>query len=105
MDKEVPLNARLSGTLVIDAESFRILSETRQLTIQPEGFDRPAIAIEDRFAFQESNFGIYTPKRITHAQFKAKVKDREMVKEAEITFDYGSFTRADVEVKSGEIKP
>ena len=105
VDKDVELNARLSGTLVIDAQTFRLWAETRRVTIQPQGFSSPSVVIEDRFEFQDSPFGINTPKAIIHSQYKAKIKDRKIIKEAEISFVYGSFTKADVEVKSGEVKP
>ncbi|MEO7538574.1 MAG: hypothetical protein ABIV21_00970 [Pyrinomonadaceae bacterium] len=104
VDKKVLLYARMNGTLTIDAATFQILAETRRITIQPEGFSEPQIAIEDRFEFQESIFGIYTPKTITHTQYKAKIRDRKMVKEAEVSFAYGNFTRPDIEVKSDDVK-
>lgn len=105
VDKKVPLNARLNGTLTVDAETFRIVDEIRRLTIQPDGFDQPAVVIEDRFQFQDSPFGINTPRSIVHTQYRVKVKAREVVKEAEISFAYGNFSRPEVEVRSGEVKP
>lgn len=104
VDKDVPLNARLSGNLFVDAENYQILAEDRKITIQPEGFTRPLAAIEDRFEFQESEFGILTPKQIIHTQYRARIKDRKMIKEAEVTFRYGNFSRPDIEVKADDVK-
>ena len=103
-DRDVPMNARLRGTLWIDSESFQVWREHRELTVQPEGFTEPAVAIANDFEYQPSEFGILTPKTITHSQNRVRVKDRQTVKEIKVTFDYSKFTKPDVEVKSGEVK-
>jgi hypothetical protein len=103
-DKDVPLNGRLRGRLWIDTQTFQVWKEHRELTVQPEGFDRPAAVIENEFEYQPSEFGILTPRLISHTQYRVRVKDRQVVKEAKVTFEYSKFSKPDVEVKSGEIK-
>ena len=103
-DRDVPMNARLCGRLWIDAQNFQIWREHRELTVQPEGFTEPAVAIENDFEYQSSEFGIRTPKRITHTQYRVRVKDRQTQKEVKVTFEYSKFSKPDVEVKSGEVK-
>ncbi len=105
VDKDVPLNARMSGTLSIDAETFQLRGESRQITIQPAGFIKPLTVIDDRFEFQDSTLGILTPKKVIHTQFKALIKDQRVVKLVQVTFEYGKFSKPDVEVKTSEIKP
>lgn len=105
IDNDGPLNARVSGTIVVDAVSYKVISEIRIVTIQPEGLAAPITVIEDRFEYQNSDFGIFTPKVITHTQYRVKMKDRMAIREMKITFEYGKFSRPEVEVKSGEVKP
>ena len=104
VDKAVSLNARLRGTLAIDAETFQLWSEIRELTIQLAGNVTPITVIEDRFEFQTSDFGILTPKLISHTQYRATIKENRAIKEAHISFEYGNFSRPGVEVKSSEVK-
>lgn len=103
-DKDIPLNGRLRGRLWIDSQTFQVWKEHRELTVQPEGFERPTAVIENEFEYQPSVFGILTPRLISHTQYRVRVKDGQVVKEAKVTFEYSKFSKPDVEVKSGEIK-
>ncbi len=105
VDKPVPLNARMYGSLLIDAETFQTWHETRTISVQPAGFATPVPVITDVFEFQASDFGILTPKVITHTQFSINTKRATVTKEADIRFEYTNFTRPDVDVKSSEVKP
>lgn len=105
VDSDGPYNARVSGMIIVDAVSYKVISEFRNVTIQPEGLTAPLTVIEDRFEYQNSDFGIFTPKQITHTQYRVKMKEKMAMKEMKITFDYGNFSRPGVEVKSGEVTP
>jgi hypothetical protein len=98
------LNGRLRGTLWIDASTFQVRREHRELTVQPGGTASPEPAIVNDFDFQNSDFGILTPSRITHVQSRVKSKGEPPVKEIGVTMEYSNFSKPDVEVKSSEVK-
>lgn len=99
-----PANERLRGTLWIDANTFQIRREKRQMTIQPEDFARRVVAADNEFEYQKSDFGMLTPRRITYTSYRIDRKSETAVKEDSITLDYEKFTRPDVEVKSSDVK-
>jgi len=99
------LNALLRGQLWIDAETFEVWRERRELTVQPSGTANPFVVIETDFKYQKSeNIGI-TPKKIVLNNYNLKRKDGELriLKDTRATFEYTKFTKSDVEVKSGEV--
>ena len=98
------LNERMRGKFMIDAATYRLWREEREITVQPPGFDGPLVVVREDFDFQNSDFGILVPKKITHAQYRLKAKERSVIKEVQVTFEYSKFTRSDVEVKGAEIK-
>lgn len=104
VDGNPVLNERMRGKFLIDAATFRLWREEREITVQPAGFDAPLTAIREDFDFQNSDFGMLVPKKITHIHYRIKTKERSAVKEVQVTFEYSKFTRPDVEVKSAEIK-
>ena len=103
IDEDGPLNARLRGELHIDAASYRILREVRETTIQPAGFLDPMVVMRNEFEYGPSDFGIFTPKRLTHVQYSVRAKQKAAFRELSVTFEYDRFTRPDVEVKSSEV--
>ncbi len=105
IEKDQALPARINGTLVVDAVTMKIRSEVRNVTVLPPGFSSPVTVVEDRLTYQESQFGIFTPKLISHTQYSVNLKDQTVRKEVNVTFEYGNFSRPDVEVKSSEVKP
>ena len=58
---------------------------------------------EDLLEYTDTGFGILAPKTLSHLQYRVRLKDREVVKDTRIVFEYGKFTQPDVEVK-GEVK-
>jgi len=104
VDREVELNSRIKGKLWIDAATFQIHREVRNLTLQPEGASAPITAVTDEFEYQPSQFGILTPKLIRHAQYAVKTKSGSAQKQVVVLMEYGNFTKPDVEVKSAEVK-
>ena len=98
------VNGRLSGRFWIDAETFNLVREHRLLTIQPTGYESPVTISENWFEYGWSEFDVFTPRKITHLQFDVDKKKRTSVKGAQVTFEYGAFTRPDVDVKASEVK-
>ncbi len=99
------VNERLNGKFWIDSETFQVAREDRVLTVQPTGFVTRVPVSENRFEFQKSDFGIMTPRRISHLQFDIDKKKRVSVKDVQVVFEYDKFTQPDVDVKSTEPKP
>ncbi len=99
-------NPLMSGKLWIDAKNFQVWREQRRLTIQPSESDKPLTVIDNEFEYQKSDLGILTPKKIIFTSYNVKNKKNEIsaVKDSKATFEYKNFTKADVEVKSGEVK-
>lgn len=103
-DDEVELNPRVRGQLWIDASTFNVRREIRNRTIQPAGYEKPMVVAENSFEYAESNFGVLLPRKITHLQYRVRLEDREALKDTRVEFEYGNFTKPDVEVKSAEVK-
>lgn len=104
IDNEKGMNERVRGRLMIDAATFRLRGEEREMTIQPDGFGNPTVVIREDFAYADSEFDMLVPRRISHTHYRAKTKDRTAAKEVMVTFDYSRFTKPDVTVKSAEVK-
>jgi hypothetical protein len=103
-DRDTPLNERMRGKFLIDTATFRLWREEREITIQPHDFPAPLVVVREDFDFQRSDFGLLVPKKIVHAHYRAKLRERLAVKEAQVTFEYSKFTKPGVEVKSAEVK-
>jgi len=99
-------NPLMNGKLWIDAQTFQVRREERRLTIQTAELKNPVTVIENEFEYQKSDLGILTPKRITLTDYAVKNKKKEIsaVKNSKATFEYKNFSKADVEVKSGDVK-
>ncbi len=102
--EEIGLNPRIRGKMWIDTATFNLRREIRERTIQPAEFDKPLVVAENIFEYNGSEFGILTPKKIMHMQYRCKIKDRIALKEIRATFEYAVFTKPDVEVKSADVK-
>ena len=89
---------RLRGTLWIDVKNYQILREIRELTIRPDGPGEPILIAGNEFEYAPSEFGIYTPRRIVHSQFRVDPKTLRSIKEIEYSFEYSNFSRPNVEV-------
>ena len=103
-DETVELNARIRGKLWVDVETFNIRRELRERTIQPAGYMQPIVVAENILEFTDSEFGILVPQKLTHLQYRVALKNLEVRKDTRVVFDYGKFSRPDVEVKSTEVK-
>ncbi|HRH42070.1 MAG TPA: hypothetical protein PKY82_10525 [Pyrinomonadaceae bacterium] len=98
-------NARVHGKLWIDANSFQICREERELTFQPENVPNPLIVFQINFEFGNENLEILVPQKITLVSYLLKLQKKELttIKEAEISFEYSEFSQMNVKVKSSGI--
>jgi len=91
----------LRGKLWIDAKTFQIWREERQVTVQSNAV--PLIAQETVFEYTPSEFGVLVPKRITFTDNRLKKISKDggynAVKDAKATFDYSKFKKTNVEVQ------
>ncbi len=90
-------DSTINGTLWIDANTFQIVREERKLWVREKGMSEPALLTSNEFEFEKSGFGIRTPKRISHTEYRVE-KERTGAKNIEIIYEYSAFTRPDVEV-------
>lgn len=95
---------RLRGTFWIDAETFQTRREIRELTAHPENFPAPVVISKTEFSYVDSLFDILTPATIVYTDYNLDKKNRVSVPDLRVTFTYSKFSRADVEVKSAEVK-
>ena len=90
----------LRGKLWIDAKTFQIWREERELTAQAGA---PVVLLSNIFEYQPSDYGILVPKNISLTVFNAKKEkggDKySAVKDTNISFEYSHFRQTNVEVK------
>jgi hypothetical protein len=90
----------LRGKLWIDAQTFQLWREVRELTVQTA---EPVVLLASNFEYQTSDYGILVPKTISlvvNDLKKEKGGDRYTgVKDSTVNFEYSRFRRANVEVK------
>ncbi len=91
----------LRGKLWIDAETFQVRREERQVSVQANV--APLVAQEAVFEYTSSEFGILVPKKITFLDndLKKISKDNNFsaVKATKVVFDYSKFKKTNVEVQ------
>lgn len=90
-------DALLRGKFWIDAQTFQIRREDRELTVQA---GTPVVLMSNTFEYQPSEYEILVPKQISLVTNNIKKKGDNYVagKDARITFDYSKFKKSDVEV-------
>lgn len=100
-------NLFLRGKLWIDAQTFQIRREERELTAQVESSAKPLVIFKSEFEYQPSDFGIFVPKKMafTYFEIKSKDKGREITAklDTKATFEYAKFSKSDVEVESNKV--
>jgi hypothetical protein len=100
-------NVFLRGKLWIDAQTFQIRREERELTAQIESSTKPLVLFRSEFEYQPSDFGILVPKKIAFTYFEVKSKDKGREISAKLdtkaTFEYAKFSKSDVEVESNKV--
>lgn len=89
----------LRGKLWIDAKTFQIRREERELVARAAD---PVMLLSSVFDYQTSEFGILVPKTISMTIFNAKKEkgDRfNSLKDSIISFEYSKFRQTNVEVR------
>ena len=96
----------LRGKLWIDAKTFQLWREERELTAQTEN---PLVILRNDFEYQPSDYGILVPKQISLEQYNVKNGSKKnppvAVKDTKVNFDYSRFTKTNVEVKILDDEP
>lgn len=97
-------DAFLRGKLWIDAKTFRIWREERELTIQTP---TPVVLLSTTLEYQPSDYEILVPKRIilTANDLKRNENQYAAVNDTRVTFDYSKFRKTDVDVKIIDDEP
>ncbi|MBX7169961.1 MAG: hypothetical protein K1X72_03315 [Pyrinomonadaceae bacterium] len=88
----------LRGKFYIDAQTFQILREERELTVQS---NEPLVLLRTEFDYQPSAYEILVPKQISLILNDIKKNDGKFsaVKNTKITFDYTNFRKTETDVK------
>lgn len=90
----------LRGKLWIDAKTFQIWREERQLAVQTAN---PVVVVETIFDYQSSEYGILVPKQISLVQNAVKKNPKEneyaAVNETKINFEYSKFKKYNTDVQ------
>lgn len=90
-------DAFLRGKFLIDAQTYQILREDRDLLVRTND---PVVLMQSSFEYQPSEYEIMVPKRITVLTNNFKKKDGKYntFKDTQVTFDYSKFRKSNVEV-------
>ncbi len=95
------------GRLWLDAGTAQIRREVREFTLQPPSVNRPLVLIRYEFEYADSRFGFLTPKRIVIINnsrgHTGAGKKPELMLGGKITFEYGAFTRFNVETPDAKV--
>ena len=90
----------LSGKLWIDKQTFQLWREERRLIVQSPV---PLVTFETIFEYNQSEFGILVPKKITVVDNQlrkiSKTEEFTAVKDLRVVFDYSKFKKTNVEVQ------
>lgn len=91
-------NVFLHGKLWIDAKTFQLWREERELITRTAN---PVVILKTDFEYQPSEFGILVPKHISLVQYDIRKKDNQIyaVKDTEVDFAYSKFKKANSDVK------
>lgn len=91
-------NIFLRGKMWIDAKTFQIWREERELFAQS---NEPVVLLSTMLDYQTSDYGILVPKQITLTTNQARKKDGKYitVKDFMIIFDYSKFRKTETDVK------
>ncbi len=93
-------NVFLRGKLWIDAKTFQLWREERELIAQTAN---PTVILKTDFEYQPSEFGILVPKQISLINYRIKKngKDSQIfaVKDTQVDFSYSKFKKANSDVQ------
>lgn len=90
----------LRGKLWIDAQTYQVRREVREVTVQTP---TPVVAQRTELIYQPSSYGILLPKQIILTDNNLKKVSNgdqyEPISNTKVTFDYKNFRKTDVDVK------
>lgn len=91
-------DAYLRGKLWIDANTYRVRREERELFVQPAN---PLVLLTTTLEYQPSNYDLLVPKKIvlTTNSIKKDGKNFVAAKDVETTFEYSKFRKTETDVK------
>jgi len=96
----------LRGKMWVDAKTFQLWREERELTAQIEN---PLVLLRTEFEYQPSDFGILVPKQISLEQYNVKKSSQKnqsvAVRNTKVDFEYSRFIKTNVEVKILDDEP
>jgi hypothetical protein len=75
-----PLNERIRGKFWLDAKTFQIRRELREVTVKPADFPQPVMISRTDATYRPSEYGILTPKLIVHELYQIKRKNKYLSK-------------------------
>jgi len=97
------------GRLWLDAETSQLRREVRELVLQLPSLSRPLVLYRFEFDYADSRFGFLTPQRIvmaTNSRGRTGAdKNPELLLGGKITFEYGAFSRFNVETPDASLDP
>jgi hypothetical protein len=97
------------GRLWLDPETAQIRREVREMTLEHPSLSRSLIMMRYDLDYADSRFGFLTPKRIAISTYNhgrtGADKKPELLLGGKVTFEYGAFTRFDVETPDASVDP
>ena len=97
------------GRLWLDAETAQIRRELREMTLRLPSLSHPLVFYRFDLDYADSRFGFLTPQRIVISFFNrgrtGADKNPELQLGAKTTFEYGAFSRFDVETPDASLDP
>jgi hypothetical protein len=100
---------RYRGRLWLDAETAQIRREVREMMLEHSSLSRPLLLMRYDLDYVDSRFGLLTPQRIaisTYNQGRTGAdKKPELLLGGRVTFEYGAFTRFDVDTPDASVTP
>jgi Sec-independent protein translocase protein TatA len=97
------------GRLWLDAETAQIRREVREMTLRLPSLNHPLVLYRFELDYADSRFGFLTPQRIVVTSFTrghtGADKKPELLLGGKTTFEYGAFTRFDVETPDASLNP
>lgn len=97
------------GRLWLDAETAQIRREVREMTLRLPSLSHPLVLYRFDLDYADSRFGFLTPQRIVVTSYTrgrtGADKKPELLLGGKITFEYGAFTRFDVETPDASLNP
>jgi Sec-independent protein translocase protein TatA len=95
------------GRLWLDAETSQLRREVREMTLRLPSLSHPLVLFRFDLDYADSRFGFLTPRRIvvtTYSRGRTGAdKKPELLLGGKVTFEYGAFTRFDVDTPDASL--